>query len=553
LTLRLTSITAVFCLLLPLQLAAQIPVSAPAKSPSASAAPDQTPPDDTLNRSTPRETVVNFLRACNAGNYVKAADYLDLTDISGTDRKRQGPEIALQIEQILKRNSDFDASKLSDSPDGNLNDLRKRNRELIDTVNIHHGKRTIELERVELRPGLQVWLFSADTVSAIPGFVQLLGESAIEKSLPEFLVKTTFLDTALWCWIALILLVLALGPLARFISRLVLGWLRPFLDKRTKRPVWGILQMLIEPVGLLLGVFAYGIGVGLIGPSAIVRFYISRILTLLFFLAIAWFISRLVEVLANRLRVSTDPRQQAMYQSVLPLGLRVAKIVLFTIAVVTTISVWGYNTATIWGTLGIGSLALALAAQKTLENFFGGVSVIADRSVLVGDFCRVGDQVGTVEDIGLRSTRIRTNGRTMLTVPNSQFSTMTLENYSRRDKMWFHPTISLRCDANPSQVRQVIVALGKILEDHPLVEVGKIPVRFTGIASYSYDVEIFAYVLTSQSDDYLKVQTDLLLQIIDVVEAAGTGLAVPLQEVTGPATIANGSKRTIKADEYPAG
>lgn len=548
-TLRLTPITAVFCLLLPLRLAAQLPLSAPRNAPAANAA--QTPSDDTLNRNTPRETVVNFLRACNAGNYVKAAEYLDLTDISGTDRKRQGPEIALQIEQILKRNSDFDASKLSDSPDGNLNDLRRRNRELIDSVNTHHGKRTIELERIELRPELKVWLFSADTVSAIPGLVRLLGESAIEKSLPEFLVKTTLFDTALWRWIALILLVLAFGPLARFIPRLVLGWLRPVLNKRAKRPDWGVLQMLIGPVGLLLGVFAYGIGIGLIGPSAIVRFYISRILTLLFFLGIAWFISRLVEVLANRFRVSTDARQQAMYQSVLPLGLRVAKIVLFTIAVVTTISVWGYNTATIWGTLGIGSLALVLAAQKTLENFFGGVSVIGDRSVLVGDFCRVGDQVGTVEDIGLRSTRIRTNGRTMLTVPNSQFSTMTLENYSRRDKMWFHPTISLRCDATPSQVRQVIVALRKILEDHPLVEVGKIPVRFTGIASYSYDVEIFAYVLTSQSDDYLKVQTDLLLQIIDAVEAAGTGLAVPLQEFTGTATIANGSKPTIKADEYP--
>jgi MscS family membrane protein len=130
---------------------------------------------------------------------------------------------------------------------------------------------------------------------------------------------------------------------------------------------------------------------------------------------------------------------------------------------------------------------------------------------------------------------------------------MTLENYSRRDKMWFHPTFSLRCDATPAQVRQVIAALRTILDEHPLVEVGKIPVRFTGIGNYSYDLEIFAYVLTSQSDDYLKVQTDLLLQIIDAVEAAGTGLAVPLQEITGTAIIPNGSKPSTKSDGYPAG
>lgn len=546
-TIRRTLMIAVLCFLLALPLAAQIPV--PANVPAASTAQPQIA--DTLNRSTPREAVVSFLRACHAGNYIKASEYLDLSHIPGTDRKRQGPEIALQIEQILNRNSEFDTSKLSDSPEGNLTDLRKRNRELVDTVDTHNAKLTIELERVELRPGLQVWVFSADTVNAIPGLVRLLGESEFEKSLPEFLVKTTFIDTALWRWIALILLVFALGPLARLISRLVLTWLRPLLRKRTQTPDWRGLQKLIGPVGLLLGVFAYGAGVGLIGPSAMVRFYVSRILTLLFFVGVAWFISRLIEVLANRFRVSTDPRQQAMYQSVLPLGLRVAKIFLFTIAVVTTISVWGYNTATIWGTLGVGSLAVALAAQKTLENFFGGVSVIADRPVLVGDFCRVGEKTGTVEDIGLRSTRIRTNDRTLLTVPNSQFSTMTLENYSRRDKMWFHPTLNLRCDATPAQVRQVIAALHKILDEHPLVEVGKIPIRFTGIGNYSYDLEIFAYVLTSQSDDYLKVQTDLLLQIIDAVEAAGTGLAVPVQEITGTATIANGSKPSVKADAYP--
>lgn len=548
-TLRRTPIIAILCLVPSLRLAAQLPVTGPGNAPAASTAP--APPADTLGRNTPREAVVSFLRACHAGNYVKASGYLDMSHIPVADRKRQGPELALQIEQILNRDSEFDANKLSESPDGDGNDLRNRNRELVDTVDAHNAKLTIELERVELRPGLQVWIFSADTVSAIPGLIRLLGESEFEKSLPAFLVRAKFIDTPLWRWIALILLVLALGPLARLISRLALSWLRPVLRKRTKTPDWRGLQMLIGPVGLLLWVFAYRVGMGIIGPSALVRFYISRILALLFFLGVAWFIGRLIEVLANRLRISADPRQQAMFQSVLPLGLRVVKIVLFTIAVVITISIWGYNTATIWGTLGVGSLAVALAAQKTLENFFGGVSVIADRPVLVGDFCRVGDKTGTVEDIGLRSTRIRTNDRTLLTVPNSQFSTMTLENYSRRDKMWFHPTFGLRCDATPAQVRQVIAALHKILDEHPLVEVGKIPVRFTNIGSYSYDFEIFAYVLTSQPDDYLKVQTDLLLQIIDAVEAAGTGLSVPLQEITGTATIANGSKPSVKADERP--
>ena len=117
---------------------------------------------------------------------------------------------------------------------------------------------------------------------------------------------------------------------------------------------------------------------------------------------------------------------------------------LFLLAILGVLSYWGYNTTTILAGLGVGGLAVALAAQKTLENLFGGISVIGDRPVLVGDECRFGDRTGIVTDIGLRSTRIRTPDRTVIIVPNGQFSSMTLENISQRDKIWFHPTLNLR-------------------------------------------------------------------------------------------------------------
>jgi MscS family membrane protein len=179
--------------------------------------------------------------------------------------------------------------------------------------------------------------------------------------------------------------------------------------------------------------------------------------------------------------------------------------------------------------LGVGGLAIALAAQKTIENLFGGVSVISDRPVSVGDFCKFGDRVGTVEDIGLRSTRIRTLDRTVVTVPNSQFSSMMLENFNKRDKMWFHLTLNLRRDTTPEQVRTLLDAVTKILKEHPRVEEGSLPVRFIGVGSYSLDLEIFAYVLTPSFDEFLKLQQELLLAILDAVEAAGTALALPTQ------------------------
>jgi MscS family membrane protein len=216
--------------------------------------------------------------------------------------------------------------------------------------------------------------------------------------------------------------------------------------------------------------------------------------------------------------------------SVLPLGRQVLKLSFFLIAILGVLSVWGYNTTTILAGLGVGGLAVALAAQKTIENLFGGISVIGDRPVLVGDVCRFGDRVGTVMHIGLRSTSIRTPDRTIISVPNAQFSSMELENISAKDKIWFHPTLNLRRDTKSEQLLEVLASFAKILADEPKVETGKLPVRFIGVGPFSLDVEVSAYVTTADADEFLALQQELLLKMLQAVERAGTALAVPLQE-----------------------
>ena len=132
--------------------------------------------------------------------------------------------------------------------------------------------------------------------------------------------------------------------------------------------------------------------------------------------------------------------------------------------------------------------------------------------------------------IGLRSTRIRTPDRTVISVPNGQFATMTLENISGRDKIWFHPTVNLRRDTTSDQLLRVLESFREILTGHPKVETGKMPVRFIGVGAYSLDVEVAAYVTTSDNDEFFEIQQELLLQMLRAVEQAGTALAVPLQE-----------------------
>ena len=375
-----------------------------------------------------------------------------------------------------------------------------------------------------------MWLVSADSIAHIPELSLLVRESAFEKRLPAPLVSIELLDTPLWAWLALVLLALLLSVLSRLLSKAVIALAKSLAKRYSKWFHARRLEEFTEPLRLLLSIAVFKVFMGMIAPSALLRYFLDRVLTLLFFIGAAAFVMRVVDVISDRIISRLDPKERALSYSVLPLGVRFVKICIFCVAVLMTLSYWGYNTNAILAGVGVGGLAVALAAQRTIENLFGGVSVITDRPVLVGDFCQFGGQVGTVEDIGLRSTRIRTLDRTVVTVPNSSFSTMTLENFSRRDRMWFHPTLRLHRDTQPEQVQQLMDAIKQMLEAHPMVDASGVPLRFTKINPESFDLEVFAYVLTPDYNEFLKTQSELLLKILEAASKLEVRFAVPFQE-----------------------
>jgi MscS family membrane protein len=210
-----------------------------------------------------------------------------------------------------------------------------------------------------------------------------------------------------------------------------------------------------------------------------------------------------------------------------PLGRKTVKVAVVALAALSALDTFGFDVTALVAGLGIGGLAVALALQKTLENLFGGATVLADRPVQVGDFCRFGDRVGTVEEIGIRSARIRTLDRTVVTVPNADFATMQLENYSQRDKIWYHPTLGLRYETTPEQLRYVLVEVRRMLYAHPKVDPDPARIRFTGFGDYSLDLEVFAYVKVTDFGEFLEVAEDLNLRLMDIVADAGTDFAFP--------------------------
>jgi MscS family membrane protein len=474
---------------------------------------------DPLGRTTPQEAVLQFLEACHARDYSKAMHYLDMRRMPADERAKQGPQLAAQLEDLLD-DTPFDITTLSRDPQGDTADGLSTARERLATFQVNGQSLELQLERVELRPGNHVWLVASDSLPLISKAHQLVAETAFEKKLPQALVTVEILDTPVWRWIALILAALMLVFLSRILASWIVLAVRPVLDAPKLR----------GPLRALLAAAGFRAALEVAPPATLSRLFIDRALAMIFALALAWTGAVVVELFAERWRLRINPRVHGVSYSILPLGLQILRLSLFLLAILSVLSAWGYNTSTILAGLGVGGLAVALAAQKTIENLFGGISVIGDRPVLVGDVCRFGNETGTVTHIGLRSTRIRTADRTIISIPNSQFSSMALENISRRDKIWFHPTLNLRRDTTSDQLLEVLSSVREILGANPNVETGSLPVRFIGVGPYSLDVEVVAYIKTTDHDEFLAQQQDLLLRMLQAVEKAGTALAIPLQE-----------------------
>jgi MscS family membrane protein len=179
--------------------------------------------------------------------------------------------------------------------------------------------------------------------------------------------------------------------------------------------------------------------------------------------------------------------------------------------------------------LGVGGLAIALAVRPTLENIISGLILFTDKPVRIGDFCRFGNEVGTVEAIGMRSTRIRRTDDTLVSVPNADFVQLELHNYARRRARLYETTLGLRYETTPEQLRYVLVRLREMLNGHPKVSPDKLHVRFDGFGAYSLDIALFAFIRTRDWLTYRAIREDINLRIIDIVNEAGTGFAFPSQ------------------------
>jgi len=481
---------------------------------------------DPLGRDTPSGTVLGFLQAAQAGNYKTAADYLQM---SAVRRQSQGADLAEKLKVLMDRTFVGSLRRLSTNSEGSL-EFGTTDQQTIGIFSTGDPDVPVVLVRVGDPNSGKIWLFASETLSKVPELSDNLDAHQVENKLPQSLVRNVFLGMPLWQWLAL----LAAIPLA-----LAIGWAvvlllaipRRLWLKIGNRPNLHSYSRMSTPLLVTFSAVAHRVIGAYVGLPLLPRLYYARTIWVLISIGFFWFLLRASSLTMQRLRVHAISAGRIGTGTLMVLGERLLAALVVIVAVLATLGIVGFNLTTVLAGLGIGGIAIAFAAQKTLENLFGGISVLADEVISVGDFCRFGDRVGNVEDISLRSTRIRTLERTELSIPNGALATMNIENFTRRDKFLFNPTLVMRSETSADQLRYLLAEVRRMLYEHPKVESDSARIRFASFDNSALSLEIFSYILTRDMAEFTAIREDVLLRIMDIVQRSGCGFAAPSQTV----------------------
>lgn len=491
---------------------------------NAAASPKYEVPVDEFGRGSPRGTVKGYLAACRKGDYEKAANYLDLRRIPG-----DGPTLARQLRVTLSRTLWVDVEALSPEHGGRSNEGLPSYRDRLGTIDTQEGKVDILLQRVPREDGVSIWKFAGVTVAQVPDLNKEFGYGVLERFLPKIFFDIQFLDIALWQWIGLLVLVL-LAAIASWLVTVsvirllgtVVGFTKTTIDDKIHIEASGPIRLTMALLVFRVGVVPLGLGVEEMG-------FFSALLTALFIVAVTWLLLRVTDVLSSVVQARLVERDEVGAIALVPPGRKFVKAIVVIFAFVAILNNFGFNVATLLAGLGVGGIAVALAAQRTIENLFGGVMLYTDRPVSVGDFCRFGDKMGTIEEIGIRSTRIRTLDHTVITVPNAKFSNMEIDNITARERIRLLTVLTVRYETTPDQLRYILVEIRKLLYSHERVIPDTPRVRFINFGAYSLDIEVVAYVNSADWAEFLGIREDIFLRIMDIIEASGSGFAFPSQ------------------------
>lgn len=505
-----------------------VPVTSHAEPAASSTA--ATKPKDTFGRDTPRGTVQGFLQALAQDDLMLAGRYLNV----------KNDKNAVQTVRELKTALDsggriISELQISNTEVGKLDDKLAPNIDKVGEITTPTDQIDILLERITLADNSQIWLISQKTLQKLPSLQATVKPTVVEQYVPKTLLEKDFKGYSLGHMLAVLVL-----SLATYVFCLMVSWLLYQLLKgiyqynhrhnpNEQLPIDGrvVVPMAMVLTGIIIKELMLFVGINLV-----MRNLVERLADILSWVALAWLLMRIIDILFKRAERFAIIGHHPERLSVINLMRKVLKVILLAVATIVILGNFGFDLTTGIAALGIGGLALALGAQKTIENLVGSVSLVADQPVNVGDYCKFGNQEGTVEDIGIRSTRLRTTNRTVVTIPNGSFSSMSIENFTSRDMFHFSQVFYVSRDSNTDQLRAFIEQVQIYITNHPATNSTWNQVRIAGTQQDAYIVEVRCYMEVKGMMAFNDEQTKMILRIAEMMEDVGLRNALPSSHIT---------------------
>ncbi|WP_394211403.1 mechanosensitive ion channel family protein [Psychrobacter piscatorii] len=484
-----------------------------------------TPLPDSFGRDTPRHTVQGFISALGENDYLLASNYLNLS-------KSDNPTtVVRQFKQALDAGGRFQPDlQISNTPEGNLTDQLPPSQENVGVINIGEKSVSLLLERVVSKENEQYWQFSSETLSSIP--------EVIENSEPTLVSRYTVdsLDGKKLFGYQLADLVAALSMIvSSFVLTYIAVWLLYHLLRIVYPRVRGVPLPLPDKVILPLSVVIMALILSEVmvyaGVSVTLREPVNRFTDIASWLALTWLLLRVIDAIFTRAVNLSYKKNYTERVSILGLMRKVVKALLLIFAVIVIFGNLGFDLTTGIAALGVGGLALALGAQKTIENLVGSVVVVADSPVRIGDYCKFGTYEGTVIDIGIRSSRVRTLTRTVVTVPNGDFSSMQIENFTSRDMFRFFHQLYLKRTADIDVVFKMVKDLDEFLNEHYLTNQEWNQVNILELRQDCYVIQLQAYINANDVMEFYDKQNVVFVDVLNQVAKYDVEHALPTQQL----------------------
>lgn len=487
-------------------------------------------PEDSLGRRTPQGTVNGFIKAIGDQNYLRASQYFVLSKRSYR-KTAERIRIAKTFELLLDQGGNFSPSSIISNKElGRIDDDLSTGVDLVGNISTDKTAIQLYLENQSDDSQPALWLFSAETIEAIMS-ADIKGEKTfLDRILPNILIEKKLGNVPIGHWAVVVVMTVVCYLLSRLLIFVIVFLMQKLWRNAASEKGTAIIEAFTLPVQMYLTVILFVATTQRMGISIIVRQRFSIIIITIGILAFLILLWRMTDFVTMFTRSRMNRRGRISAVSAILFLSRATKVAIVFIGIIALLGIIGVDVTAGLAALGIGGIALALGAQKTIENFVGSVSLIADQPLRVGDYCRVDDIKGTVESIGMRSTTLRTSARTIVTIPNGQLSASKIENFAHRDRFILNPIFNFRLDTTPDQIRYLLVELRSLLYAHPSVLNFPAPnVRFTSITTDALKIEISAYIEAANFEISQEAQEDILLRIIDIIEKSGASLAYPSQ------------------------